>query len=72
MLKCIESTEEALAALSGGRGVMPLRSVLTLPLGGGQTGLLGMMPSYMPGKQAPTSFENCDSPAHTAPEIWLG
>ena len=50
MLKCIESTEEALAALSDGRGAMPLRNIMTLPLGEGKTGFLGMMPSYLPGK----------------------
>ena len=50
MLKCMESTEAALAALSEGRGAMPLRTVMPLPLGGGQTGFLGMMPSYLPGE----------------------
>ena len=50
MLKCIESTEEALAALSEGRGAMPLRNIMALPLGEGRTGFLGMMPSYLPGK----------------------
>ena len=37
MLKCIESTEEALLALSEGRGAMPLRNIMTLPLGEGLT-----------------------------------
>ena len=50
MLKCIESTEEAMTALSEGRGEMPLRNVMKLPLDGGQTGFLAMMPSYLPGK----------------------
>jgi len=48
MIKCIESTAEALKALSNGKGVMPLRSVMTLPLEN-QTAFLGMMPSFMPG-----------------------
>ncbi|MDR7511746.1 MAG: ornithine cyclodeaminase family protein, partial [Armatimonadota bacterium] len=45
MGECIAAMERALAALSAGEAVMPLRSIMWLP---GRRGALGTMPAFLP------------------------
>lgn len=45
MAECIAAMERALAALSAGQAVMPLRSIMWLP---GRVGALGTMPAFLP------------------------
>ena len=46
MRECMDVMAQALASLSSGQAVMPLRSIMWLPE---KTGALGMMPAYLPG-----------------------
>jgi ornithine cyclodeaminase/alanine dehydrogenase-like protein (mu-crystallin family) len=49
MNECMEAMAEALAAISCGKAINPLRHILHLP---DKRGLLGLMPSYMEGLNA--------------------
>ncbi len=63
MAECAEAVEAALRSLARGEAVMPVRQHLRLPE---RSGLLGLMPAYLPlsgGDTSPGSAPGADSPS---------